>query len=62
MSDVIKPILTVADVAVRHQTSMWTIHRRIHSKQLKAYKDGGEWRIRRECLIEYEDNLMNKAQ
>lgn len=57
--DLLPPILTVDDIAKRHHKSMWTIHRRIHEKKLKAYKDGGEWRIRREWLLDYEDRLMN---
>lgn len=59
--DMLPPILTVDDVAQRHRKSMWTILRRIHDKKLKAYKDGGEWRIRREWLLEYERSLMAPA-
>ncbi len=56
--DSLPPILTVADVAKRHQKSMWTILRRMHTGKLRAYKDGGEWRLKREWLLEYEENMI----
>lgn len=62
MSNELPPILTVMDVARRHQKSMWTILRRIHSKKLRAYKDGGEWRIRREWLIDYEQSMIDAQE
>ncbi|WP_391574513.1 helix-turn-helix domain-containing protein [Cohnella sp.] len=57
--EMLPPILTTEEVAQRHRTSVFTIWRRIKSGKLKAYKDGGEWRIKRESLNEYERGMIN---
>lgn len=38
-----------------------TMKRRIKSKQIKAYKDGGYWKIKKEWVIEYQNGLLKKA-
>ncbi|MEC0234036.1 helix-turn-helix domain-containing protein [Paenibacillus kribbensis] len=40
--------------------SVVTLKRRIYEKKLKAYKDGGRWKIRREWISEYENGLINQ--
>lgn len=38
-----------------------TMKRRINSKQIKAYKDGGYWKTKREWLLEYQNALLLKT-
>lgn len=38
-----------------------TMKRRIQTKQIKAYKDGGYWKIKREWVIEYQNGLLKKS-
>ncbi|WP_438351554.1 helix-turn-helix domain-containing protein [Paenibacillus sp. FA6] len=48
------------------QTAYWlgisevTLKRRIYAKQIKAYKDGGYWKIKREWLEDYQNALIEK--
>lgn len=56
--DDLPTILTVDETAKYLRKCRMTIIRRIASGQLKAYKDGGEWRIKREWLLEYEASLI----
>lgn len=54
------PILTVSDVARHLRRSTKTIYRRIHSGELRSYKEGHDHRIRREWVLEYERRLMGE--
>ncbi|AIQ61831.1 hypothetical protein PSTEL_00455 [Paenibacillus stellifer] len=54
-------ILTLKQAAYHLGLSEITLKRRIYAKQLKAYKDGGYWKIKREWLDEYQNNLISKT-
>jgi len=55
------PTLDVKMAASYLCASTQTIKRRIASGQLRAYKDGGYWKIKREWLLEYEQKMIEKA-
>ncbi|MCY9733122.1 helix-turn-helix domain-containing protein [Paenibacillus alvei] len=55
------PVLTIKAVAEYFQRSTKTIRRRIKSGELRSYKEGQEHRIRREWLLEYEEQLIKKG-
>lgn len=38
-----------------------TLKRRIYAKQMKAYKDGGHWKIKQEWVEEYQNRLIEKT-
>lgn len=39
-----------------------TLKRRIYAKKIKAYKDGGYWKIKREWLEDYQNHLIEQFQ
>ncbi|AZS14579.1 helix-turn-helix domain-containing protein [Paenibacillus lutimineralis] len=39
-----------------------TLKRRINAKQIRAYKDGGYWKIKREWVEEYQNNLIKEQE
>lgn len=53
-------IMSLKQAALYLGISEPTLKRRIHSKQIKAYKDGGYWKIKREWAEEYQQNLLRK--
>ncbi|OPG98965.1 hypothetical protein B2I21_07355 [Chryseobacterium mucoviscidosis] len=38
-----------------------TMRRRIKDKKIKAYKDGGVWKIETEWIQEYKEALLEKS-
>ncbi|GIP60600.1 excisionase family DNA-binding protein [Paenibacillus woosongensis] len=38
-----------------------TLRRRIQAKSIKANKDGGYWKIKRDWLMEYQNALLKEA-
>ncbi|MEK3950925.1 helix-turn-helix domain-containing protein [Paenibacillus sp. FSL H7-0703] len=56
----LKPTLDVIDAAEYLKVSKYTVINRIKQGKLKAYKQGGRWRIRREWLLEYENDLLKQ--
>lgn len=55
-------IMTLKHAAFLLGVSEITLKRRIYAKQIKAYKDGGYWKIKREWLEEYQNNLIAQFQ
>ncbi|MCY9761612.1 helix-turn-helix domain-containing protein [Paenibacillus alvei] len=55
-------VLTIKDAAEYFQRSTKTIRRRIKSGELRSYKEGQEHRIRREWLLDYERQLIEKGE
>ncbi|MBY9079602.1 helix-turn-helix domain-containing protein [Paenibacillus sp. HN-1] len=54
----LRPTLDVLDVADYLKISKYTVINRIKQGQLKAYKQGIRWKIKREWLLEYEQNMI----
>ncbi|MEK5089096.1 helix-turn-helix domain-containing protein [Paenibacillus sp. FSL M8-0228] len=54
----LKPTLDVIDAAKYLKVSKYTVINRIKQGQLKAYKQGRGWRIKREWLLDYEKALF----
>ncbi|WP_337101997.1 helix-turn-helix domain-containing protein [Paenibacillus sp. YIM B09110] len=42
--------------------SAWTVKNRIRTGVLRAYKQGNYWRIKREWLLDYERQLIEKKE
>ncbi|MNW47222.1 Helix-turn-helix domain protein [compost metagenome] len=57
----IPSIMTLKQTAVLLGISEPTLKRRIKAKQIKAYKDGGYWKIKREWAEEYQNELIKKS-
>ncbi len=38
-----------------------TLKRRIYDKKIKAYKDGGYWKLKREWVLKYQNELLKRA-
>ncbi len=55
------PILDVKDVASYLKVSVFTVKNRLRSGELRGYKQGGYWRIKREWLLEYERSLTGES-
>ncbi|MFB9324224.1 excisionase family DNA-binding protein [Cryptosporangium minutisporangium] len=53
-------IMSLKQAALYLGISEPTLKRRIQSKQNKAYKDGGYWKIKREWAEEYQNNLLKQ--
>lgn len=53
-------IMSLKQAALYLGISEPTLKRRIQSKQIKAYKDGGYWKIKREWAEEYQNNLLKQ--
>lgn len=53
-------ILSLKQAAHLLGLSEITLKRRIYAKQIKAYKDGGYWKIKREWLEEYQNELISQ--
>lgn len=51
-------VMTLKQAARVLGLSEITLKRRIYAKQIKAYKDGGYWKIKREWVEEYQNNLI----
>lgn len=58
MIDSLPRVLTIKETAEYLRRSPMTIYRRIKSGELRSYKEGQEHRIRREWLLEYEQQLI----
>ncbi|GJM72950.1 hypothetical protein HMSSN036_51660 [Paenibacillus macerans] len=54
-------IMTLKQAARFLGLSELTLKRRIYANQIKAYKDGGYWKIKREWADEYQNNLINRV-
>lgn len=54
------PVLTIQDAATYFKRCTKTIRNRIKSGDIKSYKEGQEYRIRREWIHEYEQSLINR--
>ncbi|WP_230877171.1 helix-turn-helix domain-containing protein [Paenibacillus macerans] len=54
-TETLRPVMTVTEVAHHLRRSVRTIYRRIHSGELRSYKEGHDHRIRREWVLEYEE-------
>jgi excisionase family DNA binding protein len=59
--DQIPFILSVKDAAQRLGISTPTLMRRINEKKIKAYKEGGHWKIKREWIAKYQNELLKEA-
>ena len=57
----LQPTLDVKDVATHLKVSVWTVKNRLRAGQLKGYKQGIYWRIKREWLLEYEASLIEQS-
>ncbi|WP_411552229.1 helix-turn-helix domain-containing protein [Paenibacillus lautus] len=55
------PVLTIKQVATYFNRSTKTIRNRIKSGELKSYREGQEYRFRREWILEYEQSLILKG-
>lgn len=53
-------IMNLKQAALYLGVSEPTLKRRIHSKLIKAYKDGGYWKIKKEWADEYQNILLGK--
>ncbi|MFC5532263.1 helix-turn-helix domain-containing protein [Cohnella yongneupensis] len=56
------PTLDVKDIAAYLKISVYTVKNRLRSGQLRGYKQGGNWRIKREWLLAYERLLTGEAE
>ncbi|WP_090738442.1 helix-turn-helix domain-containing protein [Paenibacillus sp. Mc5Re-14] len=56
----LKPTLNVIDAANYLNVSKYTVINRIKQGKLKAYKQGRVWKIKREWLLEYENDLLKQ--
>ncbi len=54
-------IMNLKQAAYQLGISEITLKRRIYAKQIKAYKDGGYWKIKREWLEEYQNALIEQT-
>ncbi|MGG1518724.1 helix-turn-helix domain-containing protein [Paenibacillus oryzisoli] len=55
----LNPTLDVKDCAEYLKISPVTVKSRLREGKLKGYKQGIYWRIKREWLLEYEQELIN---
>lgn len=55
------PILSVNDVAEYFKTSRSTVFRWIKSGKLKSFMVGGQRRVKKEWLLEYENELIAES-
>ncbi|CAM3774941.1 MULTISPECIES: helix-turn-helix domain-containing protein [Paenibacillus] len=55
----LKPTLDVLDAAAYLNLSKYTVINRIKEGKLKAYKEGIRWRIKRNWLLEYQENISS---
>lgn len=53
-------IMSLKQASLQLGISEPTLKRRIYAKQIKAYKDGGYWKIKREWLEEYQNELIQR--
>lgn len=60
MEDQLKPTFDVMDAATYLNVSKYTVINRIKQEQLRAYKQGKHWKIKREWLLEYEESLISQ--
>lgn len=58
----LQPTLDVKDVAAYLKVSVFTVKNRLRAGELKGYKQGIYWRIKREWLLEYEASLIGEVQ
>ncbi|BFH16539.1 helix-turn-helix domain-containing protein [Paenibacillus melissococcoides] len=56
------PVLKLKDVAAYFQRSTWTIRRRTKNGDIRFYKEGQEYRYRREWVLEYEQQLISRGE
>ena len=54
----LRPTLNVVDAADYLNISKYTVINRIKAGKLRAYKQGIDWKIKREWLLEYEASLI----
>ncbi len=57
----IQQIMSLKQAARLLGLSEITLKRRIYAKQIKAYKDGGYWKIKHDWVNEYQNDLLKKA-
>ncbi|MGN7760489.1 helix-turn-helix domain-containing protein [Paenibacillus sp. 22594] len=62
MTEWLKPTIDVLDAADYLNISKYTVINRIKAGELKAYKQGKHWKIKREWLLEYEEGLSGFAK
>ncbi len=55
-------IMDVKEAAEYLGISAWTVKNRIRTGVLRAYKQGNYWRIKREWLLDYERQLIEKKE
>lgn len=60
-TDEVLQILSLKQAAEHLGLSEITLKRRIYAKQIKAYKDGGYWKIKREWILEYQNKLIEES-
>lgn len=53
MFELFDDILTIEDVSEALKTGTTQVYKIVRSGQLKAYKEGKDWKIPKVCLIEY---------
>lgn len=56
------PVLTIKDTAAYLQRCTKTVRSRVKSGEIRSYREGHEFRIRREWLLEYEQGLIASAE
>lgn len=61
-SKTLPPVLKLKDVAAYFQRSTWTIRRRSKNGDIRFYKEGQEYRYRREWVLEYEQRCIEKGE
>lgn len=62
MTKNLPPVLTIKDLAEYFRRSTKTIRRRIKSGDIRSYKEGREYRVRLEWVLEYEQQLIEKGE
>lgn len=53
MFELFDDILTIEDVAEALKIGTTQVYKIVRSGQLKGYKEGKDWKIPKNCLIEY---------
>ncbi|ASA22347.1 helix-turn-helix domain-containing protein [Paenibacillus donghaensis] len=62
MTEQLRPTIDVLDAAAYLSVSKYTVINRIKQGELKAYKQGNIWKIKREWLLEYEESLVSQPK
>lgn len=58
-SSSLKPTMDTVDVALYLNISIYTVINRIKAGKLRAYKEGKNWKIKREWVDDYQNDLIS---